>query len=285
MADLIANTFPYEETPAANVEKPQGIDGNDAVSELDTVLQELMGQTKQAFNMVDSEIAKVNDDFNEIDEDDWVETRRIKDEAVVTDKIANDAITTPKIENGAVTTGKIKDGDVETDKIKDLAITAPKLASNSVETDKILDNSITKAKMTDDSVGTNEIEDNAVTADKLAFGDVAGGFEIVRSIAQVATNTFTVPGPGLLGTLYDTGLDIGDLDVIIIAYNTVVVTLYETTIPLGTAGSLVDNSQARAGFAKTASGDLLFRDPTNRAGDQIYTMTLYRETFTLTARS
>ena len=84
----------------------------------------------------------------------------------------NQTIQTNKIKDGAVTTAKIKDANVTTAKIADSNVTTAKIAADAVNGTKIADDSINSEHYVDGSIDTAHIADSQVTTAKIADGAV-----------------------------------------------------------------------------------------------------------------
>tara|TARA_B100002019_G_scaffold177971_1_gene153632 strand:+ start:21 stop:2522 length:2502 start_codon:yes stop_codon:yes gene_type:complete len=103
-----------------------------------------------------------------------VQTHKIKDGAVTTAKLADSSVTTAKIADNAVTTGKLADN----------AVTMVKLAGGTLPTDI----TVNSDNIVNLSVATADIADDAVTTDKLANSINA---EIAANTAKVTNQTHT----------------------------------------------------------------------------------------------
>ena len=99
-----------------------------------------------------------------------IQTNKIKDGAVTTAKIKDANVTTAKIADSNVTTAKIADSNVTTAKIAADAVNGTKIADDSINSEHYVDGSIDTAHIADSQVTTAKIADGAVTDVKLAGG-------------------------------------------------------------------------------------------------------------------
>ena len=120
-----------------------------------------------------------------------IQTHKIKDGAVTTAKIADSNVTTAKINNNAVTEAKIADnavtmaklasGTLPTDitvasaNIVDLSVATADIAADAVTGAKIADDSINSEHYVDGSIDTAHIADSQVTAAKIADTTITDG--------------------------------------------------------------------------------------------------------------
>jgi len=103
-----------------------------------------------------------------------------QNQTIQTSKIKDSAVTTAKIKDANVTTAKIADSNVTTAKIADLNVTTAKLAADAVTGAKIADDQIDSEHYVDGSIDTAHIGDLQVTTGKIANGaitdaKIAGG--------------------------------------------------------------------------------------------------------------
>jgi len=84
----------------------------------------------------------------------------------------NQTIQTHKIKDSAVTTAKIKDLAVTTAKLADDAVTAAKIAAKTITNAYIADDTITSALMANNAIDTPYISNNAVTTAKIAADNI-----------------------------------------------------------------------------------------------------------------
>jgi len=103
-----------------------------------------------------------------------------QNQTIQTNKIKDSAVTTAKIKDANVTTAKIADSNVTTAKIADLNVTTAKLAADAVTGAKIADDQIDSEHYVDGSIDTAHIGNLQITTDKIANGaitdaKIAGG--------------------------------------------------------------------------------------------------------------
>ncbi len=103
-----------------------------------------------------------------------------QNQTIQTHKIKDAAVTTAKIKDANVTTAKIADSNVTTAKIADLNVTTAKLAADAVTGAKIADDQIDSEHYVDGSIDTAHIGNLQITTDKIANGaitdaKIAGG--------------------------------------------------------------------------------------------------------------
>ena len=103
-----------------------------------------------------------------------------QNQTIQTSKIKDSAVTTAKIKDANVTTAKIADSNVTTAKIADLNVTTAKLAADAVTGAKIADDQIDSEHYVDGSIDTAHIGDLQITTAKIANGaitdaKIAGG--------------------------------------------------------------------------------------------------------------
>ena len=113
-----------------------------------------------------------------------IQTHKIKDSAVTTAKIAADNITSALIADDQINSEHYVDGSIDTAHIADANITTAKLADNAVTTAKITDANITTAKLAADAVTTAKITDNSVTTNKIAADAITAakiGDDVINS--------------------------------------------------------------------------------------------------------
>jgi hypothetical protein len=113
-----------------------------------------------------------------------IQTHKIKDSAVTTAKIKADNITSALIADDQINSEHYVDGSIDTAHIADANITTAKLADNAVTTAKITDAQITTAKLAADAVTTAKITDNSVTTNKIAADAITAakiGDDVINS--------------------------------------------------------------------------------------------------------
>ena len=103
-----------------------------------------------------------------------------QNQTIQTSKIKDSAVTTAKIKDANVTTAKIADSNVTTAKIADLNVTTAKLAADAVTGAKIADDQIDSEHYVDLSIDTQHIGNLQITTGKIADGaitdaKIAGG--------------------------------------------------------------------------------------------------------------
>ena len=101
-----------------------------------------------------------------------IQTRKIKDSAVTTAKIKDANVTTAKIADSNVTTAKIADLNVTTAKIAADAVTNAKIADDQIDSEHYVDGSIDTAHIGDLQITTGKIADGAITDAKIAGGSL-----------------------------------------------------------------------------------------------------------------
>ena len=101
-----------------------------------------------------------------------IQTRKIKDAAVTTAKIKDANVTTAKIADSNVTTAKIADLNVTTAKIAADAVTNAKIADDQIDSEHYVDGSIDTAHIGDLQITTGKIADGAITDAKIAGGSL-----------------------------------------------------------------------------------------------------------------
>ena len=101
-----------------------------------------------------------------------IQTRKIKDSAVTTAKIKDANVTTAKIADSNVTTAKIADLNVTTAKIAADAVTGAKIADDQIDSEHYVDGSIDTAHIGDLQITTGKIADGAITDAKIAGGSL-----------------------------------------------------------------------------------------------------------------
>ena len=100
--------------------------------------------------------------------DDVINSEHYAAVSIDTEHIANENITTAKLANSAVTSSKLADANVITAKIADSNVTTAKIADSNVTTAKIADSNVTTVKIADSNVTTAKIADSNVTTAKIA---------------------------------------------------------------------------------------------------------------------
>ena len=100
--------------------------------------------------------------------DDQINSEHYVDESIDTQHIANLNVTTAKIDNSAVTTVKIADLNVTRGKLEADAIDGTKLADNAVNTEHYTDNSIQHVHLQNDIIDGDNIQDDAVNNEHIA---------------------------------------------------------------------------------------------------------------------
>ena len=101
-----------------------------------------------------------------------IQTHKIKDSAVTTAKIKDANVTTAKIADSNVTTAKIADSNVTTAKIAADAVTGAKIADDSIDSEHYVDGSIDTAHIGDLQITTGKIANGAITDAKIAGGSL-----------------------------------------------------------------------------------------------------------------
>jgi len=101
-----------------------------------------------------------------------IQTSKIKDSAVTTAKIKDANVTTAKIADSNVTTAKIADLNVTTAKLAADAVTGAKIADDQIDSEHYVDGSIDTAHIGDLQVTTGKIADGAITDAKIAGGSL-----------------------------------------------------------------------------------------------------------------
>ena len=101
-----------------------------------------------------------------------IQTHKIKDSAVTTAKIKDANVTTAKIADSNVTTGKIADLNVTTAKIAADAVTGAKIADDQIDSEHYVDGSIDTAHIGDLQITTGKIANGAITDAKIAGGSL-----------------------------------------------------------------------------------------------------------------
>ena len=101
-----------------------------------------------------------------------IQTHKIKDAAVTTAKIKDENVTTAKIADSNVTTAKIADLNVTTAKIAADAVTGAKIADDQIDSEHYVDGSIDTAHIGDLQITTGKIANGAITDAKIAGGSL-----------------------------------------------------------------------------------------------------------------
>ena len=101
-----------------------------------------------------------------------IQTSKIKDSAVTTAKIKDANVTTAKIADSNVTTAKIADSNVTTAKLAADAVTGAKIADDQIDSEHYVDGSIDTAHIGDLQVTTGKIANGAITDAKIAGGSL-----------------------------------------------------------------------------------------------------------------
>jgi len=130
--------------------------------------------------------------------DDQINSEHYVDESIDTQHIANLNVTTAKIANLNVTTPKIADLNVTRGKLEADAVDGTKLADNAVNTEHYTDNSIQHVHLQNDIIDADNIQDDAVGPEHIQANAVTD--------SEIATGT--------LDNRYytETELDAGQLD-------------------------------------------------------------------------
>ena len=128
-----------------------------------------------------------------------IQTHKIKDQAVTTAKIKDANVTTVKIADSAITTAKIADSNITTAKIADDAVTMAKLGSGALPTDitvnssNIVDLTVATADIAADAVTNAKIADDSIDSEHYVDGSIdtahIGGAQVTD--AKLASNSVT----------------------------------------------------------------------------------------------
>ncbi len=116
-----------------------------------------------------------------------IQTHKIKSEAVTTAKIADNSVNSSKLAPNAVTTGELADTAVNTPKLDNLAVTTAKIANDAVTTDKLAN-----------SINTEIAANTAKTTNQTHTGDVTGS--VALTIASGAVTTAKIAADAINGT-------------------------------------------------------------------------------------
>ena len=173
-------------------------DLNDNHEQVLFAAQEEQNQTIQTNKIKDSAVttAKIKADniTSALIADDQINSEHYVDGSIDTAHIADSNVTTAKIADSNVTTAKIADGNITTAKLAADAVTGAKIADDQINSEHYVDGSIntahiadaqvTTAKIADANITTAKIVDAAVTTSKIASQQVTGA-----KIANTAVGT------------------------------------------------------------------------------------------------